>query len=88
MSQFAGFIEQAKPRKLHAFGDGRARHTASPGFDDFLCCHAPGQFVQNLPHHDPRPFERRFPVADVRVGHDVLAQFDPFGPPEQSLVLT
>jgi hypothetical protein len=27
-------------------------------------------------------------VADVRVGHDVLAQFDPFGPPEQSLVLT
>jgi hypothetical protein len=35
-----------------------------------------GQFIQNLPDHDTRAFERGFAVADFGVGHDIFAQFN------------
>ena len=35
-----------------------------------------GHIIEDLPDHYPRAFERRFPMADFRIGHDVSAQFD------------
>jgi hypothetical protein len=38
--------------------------------------------------HDACALERRFPVADFRIGHNVLAKLDPFGKALRSVTCT
>jgi hypothetical protein len=64
------------PGKLHTLGNGGAGHAPAPSLDNFSRRHAVGKFVENLPDHDAGAFERGFAVADLRVGHNVFAQFN------------
>ena len=74
-------IQQSFPRQTHSLGDGAFADLAIPRLDDFIGGFSTPQRVEHLPDHDARPFEGGLTMANLRVGHDVLAQLEPHGGP-------
>ena len=74
------FVEQGVPGEFDRLRDGGQRDAPAPSLatDEFPRMSL-GYIIQDLPNHDARTLEGRFAVANQRIGHDVLAEFQALG---------